>query len=133
MPVNLLTILHCEGILLIIHSLSFSKNLFKIILYISLIESSANKQRFSTGSDKTLSNDNVIKSISGGVVTASDSSNEPYHPIPTGTTVASMTTTDKVSEPERLTVMPSSSSSPKLNNPINVKEKLEVGRFFSSE
>ncbi|CAH8456719.1 unnamed protein product [Schistosoma bovis] len=97
----------------------------------SISESSANKQRFSTGSDKTLSNDNVIKSISGGVVTASDSSNEPYHPIPTGTTVASMTTTDKVSEPGRLTVMPSSSSSPKLNNPINVKEKLEKKKKMS--
>ncbi|CAH8468950.1 unnamed protein product [Schistosoma haematobium] len=96
----------------------------------SISESSANKQRFSTGSDKTLSNDNVIKSISGGVVTASDSSNEPYHPIPTGTTVASMTTTDKVSEPGRLTVMPSSSS-PKLNNPINVKEKLEKKKKMS--
>ncbi|CAH8456371.1 unnamed protein product [Schistosoma bovis] len=97
----------------------------------SISESSANKQRFSTGSDKTLSNDNVIKSISGDVVTASDSSNEPYHPIPTGTTVASMTTTDKVSEPGRLTVMPSSSSSPKLNNPINVKEKLEKKKKMS--
>ncbi|VDO66812.1 unnamed protein product [Schistosoma margrebowiei] len=96
----------------------------------SISESSANKQRFSTGSDKTLSNDNVIKSISGGVVTASDSSNEPCHPIPTGTTVASLTTTDKVSEPGKLAVMPSSSS-PKLNNFINIKEKLEKKKKMS--
>ncbi|CAI2724393.1 unnamed protein product [Schistosoma spindalis] len=89
----------------------------------SISESSANKQQFSTGSDKTISNDNVIKSISGGVVTASDSSNEPCHPISTGTTVASMTTTDKVSEPGKLTVMPS--SSPRLNNFINIEKKLE--------
>ncbi|CAH8461646.1 unnamed protein product [Schistosoma rodhaini] len=97
----------------------------------SISESSVNKQQFSTGSDKTLSNDNnVIKSISGGVVTASDSSDEPCRPIPTSSTVASMTTIDKVSEPGKLTVI-SSSLSPKLNNFINIEKKLEKKKKIS--
>ncbi|CAH8446676.1 unnamed protein product [Schistosoma turkestanicum] len=85
--------------------------------------SSANRRQFSAESDKTLSNDDVIKSISGGVVTASDSSNEPYRPFSNGDAVASMTRIDKTSEPGKLTIVSSSSSSSKSNNSNVEKQK----------
>ncbi|KAK4474011.1 hypothetical protein MN116_003326 [Schistosoma mekongi] len=72
----------------------------------SISGSSANKQQSSTKSTKTISIDNV-KSISEGVPTASDSSNESSHPFP----VTPTGKFDQASKPGELTII----LSPKSN------------------